>query len=477
MMSLTTMIIGITVLFCVAFLYISNRVKGQASSSFSQYAIGGGTFPLYLVVFTQIATIMGAGNFIGHATSGFTKGISHIPFVIGEQGSKIVFGLLFAGLAGKFTYNTLSGMMHDLIHRDKISKAIVGLLTMSIMLAWLGGQAKGLGYVFEQFTGIDSLPVIIFFNIIFIIYTYLGGIVSVAWTDLIQGIVVVVFSAIFYISAFQPVNWSLAELGTRAIAIAGEDYWSLSNVPVGTILVNFITGCLGALVAQCYWQRCFASKDSKTARNSLLIGGVYCLIAVSLTALVGIVARVLNPGLDPSLAMPWLIMNYTPKFVAATVFALILAAAMSSADSYLNSAAVILVDDIIRPFMKDDSDEKLVKYAKVATIIIGVVACFLSIFAESIIGMFSKAYTMAGGGVAPVLIVGLLWKKDRTKEFTMGTKNSNVTAWGARVGLLSGAIVSLTISILWGVAISAISTIVVSLLTKGTPAKKGTVEA
>lgn len=144
-MSLTTMIIGITVLFCVAFLYISNRVKGQASSSFSQYAIGGGTFPLYLVVFTQIATIMGAGNFIGHATSGFTKGISHIPFVIGEQGSKIVFGLLFAGLAGKFTYNTLSGMMHDLIHRDKISKAIVGLLTMSIMLAWLGGQAKGLG--------------------------------------------------------------------------------------------------------------------------------------------------------------------------------------------------------------------------------------------------------------------------------------------------------------------------------------------
>lgn len=48
------------------------------------YAIGGGALPLYLVLFSDIATIMGAGNFIGHATSGFAKGVSHIPFIIGE---------------------------------------------------------------------------------------------------------------------------------------------------------------------------------------------------------------------------------------------------------------------------------------------------------------------------------------------------------------------------------------------------------
>lgn len=475
-MSLSTIILGITLLFCVVFMYISYKVKDEASSSFSQYAIGGGTFPLYLIVFGQIATIMGAGNFIGHATSGFTNGISHIPFIIGEQGSKVVFALVFAGLAGRFTYNTVSSMMHDLIHRDKISKAIGGLLTMGIMLAWLGGQAKGLGYVFEQFTGINSLPVIIFFNIIFIVYTYMGGIISVAWTDLVQGIIVVIFSALFYFCAFEPVNWSFVELGARATAIAGNNYWNLSNVPIGTIVVNFITGCFGVLAAQCYWQRCFAAKDGKTAKNAMLISSIFVIVAVSLTALVGIVAMVLNPELDPALAMPWLMMNHVPRLITAAVFALILAAAMSSADSYLNSAAVILVEDVIRPFMKEESDEKLVKYAKNSTIIIGVVACILSIYGQSIIGMFSQAYTMAGGGVVPVLIVGLLWKKNKSEEFSMGIKNSKVTVWGARVGLVLGAVISLMVSILWGIAVSIISTILVSLLTKNSSVEENVLE-
>ncbi len=447
-------------------MYISYRVKDQGSSSFAMYAIGGGALPLFLIVFSDIATIMGAGNFIGHATSGFIKGMSHIPFIIGEQGAKIVFALVFAGLAGKFTYNTVSGMMYDLIHRDKVSKAIVGLLTMGIMLAWLGGQAKGLGYVFEQFTGMNPIPVIIFFNIIFIVYTYMGGIVSVVWTDFIQGLIVVVFGVIFYIYALAPVNWNFGELGTRAMAIAGPEYWSLSNVPVGTIIVNFITGCFGVLAAQCYWQRCFAAKDAKTAKRAMLVSGVFVIITVCLTAFVGMTVRVLNPELDPNMAMPWLMLNHVPTFVAAMVFALILAAAMSSADSYLNSAAVLLVEDVVRPFMKEESDEKLVKYAKRATIVIGVVACFLSIYAESIIGMFSYAYTMAGGGVVPVLIVGLLWKKNRKNEFTMGEHNSRVTVWGARVGLVVGAVLSVAVSILWGVAVSFVATIVVSLLTQ-----------
>ena len=137
---LSTIVIIVTLIFCTLFFIVSWRVKDSAASSFAMYAIGGGALPLYLVLFSDIATIMGAGNFIGHATSGFTKGVSHIPFIIGEQGSKIVFALVFAGFAGKFTYITVSDLMYDLLHRDKVSQAITGLLTGSIMLAWLGGQ-------------------------------------------------------------------------------------------------------------------------------------------------------------------------------------------------------------------------------------------------------------------------------------------------------------------------------------------------
>ena len=469
---LTTIVLSVTALFCVVFLVVSWRVKDSAASSFAMYAIGGGTLPLYLILFSDLATIMGAGNFIGHATSGFEKGISHIPFIIGEQGSKIVFALVFAGFAGRFTYITVSDLMYDLLHRDKVTKAITGLLTGSIMLAWLGGQAMGLGYVFQQFTGIDPVPVIIFFNVVFILYTYLGGVLSVVWTDFIQGVIVVLFGLVFYYFALAPVHWNIGELGTRMIAVAGPDFWNLSSVPISTILVNFITGCFGVLAAQVYWQRCFAAKDARIARNAMLISGVVVIILVTLTAFVGMTAKTLNPDLDPSLAMPWLMINHVPTWVVAVVYALVLAAAMSTADSTLNASAIILVNDVIRPFKPETADQQLVTWTRRATIIIGVVACVLALYAESIIDLFAKAYTMAGGGVVPVLVVGLLWKAS-PDPFRAGVKNSKLTPWGVRTAVASGAVVSLFVSILWGILVAATVALLVSCLTTdGTSARR-----
>jgi SSS family solute:Na+ symporter len=461
---LATIIISITLVFCVVFFLVSWRVKDTASTSFAMYAIGGGALPLYLVLFSDIATIMGAGNFIGHATSGFVKGISHIPFIIGEQGSKIVFALIFAGFAGRFVYITISELMFDLLHRDKVTQAITGLLTGSIMLAWLGGQAMGLGYIFEQFTDIDPVPVIIFFNAVFILYTYLGGVLSVVWTDFIQGIIVLVFGFVFYYFALAPMQWDIGVLGDQLTTVAGPEFWDFSTVPIGTIIVNFVTGCFGVLAAQVYWQRCFAAKDARTARTAMLISGVLVIVLVSLTAFVGMTAKALNPDLDPALAMPWLMMNYVPLWVVAVVYSLVLAAAMSSADSLLNASAIIFVNDVVRPFKPDTPDQQLVDWTKKATIVIGVVACALALYAESIIDMFAKAYTMAGGGVVPVLIVGLLWKKSR-QPFKAGEKNSRLTPWGVRIAVVSGAVVSLSLGILWGILVATLLAVFVSLLT------------
>jgi SSS family solute:Na+ symporter len=460
-MSLSVVTWGITIVFCTIFLYISWRVKDQASSSFSAYAIAGGTLPLILVLFTDIATIMGAGNFIGHAAHGFSKGLTHIPFIFGEQGSKIVFALAFAGLAGRFTYNTLSEMMEDLLHRDKVSRALVGLLTGAIMVAWVGGQGKGLGDIFAVFTGANPLPIILFFSAVFIVYTVLGGIYSVVWTDLLQGIIVVVFGVLFYYFALAPVHWSFAELGSRLAQVGARELWAM-NIPFSQIANSFVTGCFGILAAQIYWQRSFAAKDGRTASTAMLISGVLVIVAVSMTAMVGMVAKAINPELNPAHAMPWLMMNYVPMWVTAMVFTLILAAAMSSADSCLNAAAITAVNDVIRPFLPHLSDRELVRYARILTVVIGVFAALAAIYATSIIGLFAKAYTMAGGGVVPVLLVGLVWKKDFRQVFTMGVQNSRLTPWGARVGLVLGAVISLTYGILWGVLVSTVATVLVS---------------
>ncbi|MFZ5943558.1 MAG: sodium:solute symporter family protein [Bacillota bacterium] len=472
-MSLGTIFWIITLVMCGLFLWISLKFKDQASSSFSHYAIGGGTFPMYLIFATQFATIMGVGNFIGHAGKGYSLGLSWLPFILGEQGSKVLFALIFAGIAGRFTYNTVAEMADDLFVRDKWTRALAGLLASCIMIAWVGGQGKAFGNIFNIATGADPTLVIIFFSAVFILYTTLGGMYSVAYTDLIQGIMVLVFGTIFYIMAFQPVNWSMAELGVRLAEVGKAELWSMESVNGLQAFTLFVTASVGVLSAQIYWQRCFAAKDSKTARNGLLFSGVIAIIMVGLTALVGMVVLTLNPNLKPDDAMPWMMLNYMPVWLSAMIFTLILAAGMSSADSNLNSAAVLVVNDLIKPFRPDLDDKALVKLATWFTVIIGVFACVAAIMSSSILGLFSKAYAMTGGGLIPLIIVGFLWKERKDEPFQMGRKNSKVTPWGARIGIISGAILTQITSlgpnrVLIALAVSLVLIVVVSTLTRNT---------
>ncbi|MFZ7102803.1 MAG: sodium:solute symporter family protein [Peptococcaceae bacterium] len=474
-MSLGTIFWIITIAMCGVFLWISLKFKDEAGSSFANYAIGAGSFPIYLIFATQFATIMGVGNFIGHAGSGYSQGLAWLPFILGEQGSKVLFALVFAGIAGKFTYNTVAEMADDLFVRDKWTRALAGLLASCVMIAWVGGQGKAFGNIFNVATGADPIWVIIFFSAVFILYTTLGGIYSVAYTDLIQGILVLVFGTTFYIMAFQPVNWSFAEIGVRLTEMGKAELWSTESVSGLSAFSKFVTASVGVLSAQIYWQRCFAAKDAKTARNGLLFSGVVAVIMVMLTALVGMVIYTMNPNLSPDDAMPWMMMTYMPVWLSAMIFTLILAAGMSSADSNLNSAAVLIVNDLVKPFRPDLKDKDLVKLATWFTVIIGVFACVAALTASSILGLFSKAYAMTGGGLIPLILVGFLWKERKNEPFEMGKKNSKVTPWGARVGIISGAVLTQipalgSNAVLIALVVSAVLIVIVSSVTGTTSA-------
>lgn len=470
-MGLGTWLWIITLAFCGVFLVISFLVRRKATSSYADYLIGGATFPFFLIFFTQFATIMGVGNFVGHASKGYELGLPHLVFVLGEQGSKIIFALVFAGLAGRLSYKTLSEMIDDLLVRDKVTRLLVGLIAMSIMVAWVGGQGKGFGALFKTITGANEIAIILFFSAVFILYTTLGGIYSVAWTDLFQGILVFIFATVFYLAAFKYVDFSFGAMGAKLAEVGKGELWSFRNVDFISLVTKFVTGVIGILAAQIYWQRCFAAKSGRTARNGLLYSGIIAIIMVMLTALVGMIILALNPNLQPGDAMAWFLQNKVPVFVGAVIFALILAAGMSSADSNLNSAAALFVNDVVLPFKKDASDKWLVRFSIIVTAVIGVFAALAAIWAKSIIGLFARAYSLAGGAIVPLLLVGLIWKKNPKDKFAMGTKNSNVTPWGARVGIVAGGVLTQIPAlgpnrVLIALVVSAACVVVVSLLTR-----------
>ncbi|MGN1400121.1 MAG: sodium:solute symporter [Bacillus sp. (in: firmicutes)] len=452
-----------TIVLSLFFLFMSLRFKNKADLSFAHYAIAGGTLPFFLILFTDIATIMGVGNFVGHSSKGYEIGLANIPFVIGEQGAKIIFALLFAGLAARFTYKSIGEMMNDLMLRDRLSRSIIGLLTASIMIAWVGGQAKGMGDLFAIFTGTDPIAMIILFTVVFLIYTSVGGMYSVVWTDLIQGALLIGIAIWFYIQVFAKIDFSFTTLKSR---LADVDSVQLAqmNLSFGEIATLFITGCFGILAAQIYWQRCFAADKPKTASRAMLYSGFVAIIFTCLATLSGLIVKTENPDIAAESAISWLIMEEMTEFAALSFFILVFLAAISSASSLLHAAAVVIVNDLVIPWSKDTNDKKLVGLTRICVLIVGVFSVGAALWADSIIGLFSLAYTMTGGGVVPVLIIGLLWKRNRQDPFSMGMQNSAVSVWGGRIGLVSGAVASLTFGILWGVAISMTLTILFSLL-------------
>ena len=474
-MQMSTIFFILTAIVCGVFMLISWKAGGKANESFSQYAIGGASFGMLLIFFTQFASIMGVSNFFAHAGNAYEQGVGIFAFILGEQGSKIVFALIFAGIIGKFTYNTMPELIDDIIVRDKLTRAMCGILASIIMISCVGSQGKAFGDLFEVFTGSSATPIVILFSAIFIIYTVTGGVYSVVWTDLFQGILCLVVGIIFYIFAFSRVDFSIDVLQLRLAAIGKEDLLSFANMDIGGAVNKFITGLIGVMSFQAYWQRCFGCKTAKTAKKSMLWSGIICLGFVLMTAMVGIIIMTYNQELDANSAMPWFMMNCMPPILCAAIFVLVLCAGMSTADSCLNSSAVLIVNDVIQPFAKKN-DQELVRYAKICTIIIGVASCFCGIYAQTVLSLLSKAYTIAGVGLVPLLTIGMFWK-EKKNEHEMGKCNSKVTAWGARCGIISGIIVSQlpifsNYGAIAGCIVSSIVIVAVSLMTKNVPMEK-----
>lgn len=455
----------------VLYFFIAMRQKSKAELSFSNYAIGGGALPFYLLFFSHFANIMGVGNFMGHAGSAYVNGLPWLVFIIGEQGSKIIFALTFAGMAGKMTYNTFPEMIDDLITRDKITRALCGLLASCIMIAWIGGQGKAFGELFGVFTGANPVPIILFFTAMFVFYTTMGGMLSLVWMDFVQGLICLVFGSIFYIVAFSKIDFSFAVLGARLAEVGKAELFSFAGTNMVSLVTKFVTGCVGILVAQIYWQPCFAARGPKTARRSMLYGGSVAIIMTIFTAIVGLIILTINQDLSQNQAMSWFMLNEVPLIVTVMLFVLVLAAGMSSADSNLNSAAILISNDLVKTFKTDLNDKQMIKLTRTLTVCIGAVAALGGIYASSIMSLFSRAYSMAGAGLVPLLVIGLLWKEESGVEPTMGKKNSKVTPWGSRVGIVVGAILSQVKAlgpnaILIALCASAISIVVVSLATK-----------
>ena len=308
------------------------------------------------------------------------------------------------------------------------SRSVSGLAAVAVLLgtvAYLGAQLQALGVVIEavfgtrELFGAWSLPAAMAIGLVVIVaYSVAGGMVAGVYTDLFQGLLMLLSAAGVFYYALR----SGGGLGEIARDIAASPEFGpafvdpLGNVPVATAVGFFFVFSVGVLGQPHMLHKFYMLRDVASLKwMPAVIGGgqaicvlIWLGIGLAVPALVA--TGRLAPLGSPDEASPAFLLEFTPPILAGLVFAGILAAIMSTADSFVNIAAAALVRDLPRALGREVGDQ--LRWGRVAVVGVAVAAAGVSLLYGDLIALLGTfAFATFGAALAPAVAVGLNWKR------------------------------------------------------------------
>ena len=404
-------------------LWAARRVKNTAD-----FAIAGRGLPLFMIVTTTFATWFGSETVLGIGAK-FAQGnlgtVVEDPF--GAAFCLIFVGMFFAARLYKLTLLTISDY-----YRQRFGKSVEILCSVIIMLSYLGwvaAQVTALGLVFNVLSA-GSITFewgMVIGVVSILIYTLFGGMWSVAVTDFIQMIVLVIGLSIIAVIAGD-----MAGGADKVIAFAqSKDMLRFfpppSEAPVKDMmffLAAAITMMLGSIPQQDVFQRVMSAKDIKAATRGPVIGGFCYLLFAFVPMFLVVAAMVILPEQtaeflkdDPQKILPTLILTKMPLIAQIIFFGALLSAIKSTASATLLAPSVTFVENIYKHFNKHMSDEQTLKAMRVTVLLFAVFVLGYAMASRGtkIYDMVSGAYQVTLVGAFVPLVFGLYWKRATTQ--------------------------------------------------------------
>lgn len=383
--------------------------SGRHQRSLAEYAVANRSFGSLVVFATMAASFIGGGFSIGLAGDVFLVGIVSIIGLWGFSLKEILVAAFIAPRLSRFP-NAIS--VGDIMATNfgKPGKMVTGLFGVILCTGIVGAQVGGMGYVFNVFLGIDQLWGIIIGCGIVISYTTLSGMRGVVITDLFQfailtiGIPLTLVFGILHVGGFDAMT---AAIPAERWAIPGADSTWLG------LLTLILVFALGETLVPPYVQRLCISKDARLAARGTLFASIFSIPFFVVAGAIGLVALAIDPTIDGNLSLPHVAATALPPLVKGLVIAAVIAIVMSSADSFLNSASIAFVNDIVNPLQRTPLSARAgLRLARIATLVIGLASVGFALSIASILDILIYAYTYwAPVVVVPLVATVLGWKK------------------------------------------------------------------
>lgn len=439
-------------------LWVSREKKGHEKNT-EDYFLAGKSLPWWAIGASLIAANISAEQFIGMSGSGFAIGLAIASYEWMAAITLIIVAKYFMPIFIEKKLYTIPEFIE--VRFNKNLKTILAIFWIALFIfvnltsvLFLG--AKAVDTIIGTGDGSMIVYAVIGLGLIAIAYSLYGGLSAVAWTDVVQVIMLVVGGLITSILALDYVTPEGGVLNgiNHIFQVADEKFHMILdrshpeyfNLPGIAVLIG------GMWVANLYYwgfnqyiiQRALAAKSIREAQRGLAFAAFLKLIIPLIVVIPGIVAFVMYtqpegtamiPGvqeaftkLDGSVnydkAYPWLISVFVPVGLKGVVIAALVAAIVSSLASMLNSTSTIFTMDIYKVYIsRDASEKKTVNIGRMTAAGALVIAGFMAPLMGNIPQMFQyiQEYTgLVSPGILAVFLMGLFWKKSTSKAAIIG---------------------------------------------------------
>lgn len=394
--------------------WLGYRATGTSPS---EYFLAGGTLGRVVFPLTMFATLMSAFVFLGSAGFGYVHGFAWFALLGVEALAGIplaVVGLRAWERARANGYLTPTEFLGDTFDSDAVKLSV-----LAVQFAWaipyLAIQATGGGIIFQQLSGGD-IPFVVgalVVTLVTAVYLALGGLRGVAWSDALQGVVMVTFLAGAFVWVLPRVDPGglTRELArsTDLLAPAGNVGFFTPRVWVSFLLMN----TLAVLAYPQLFQRFFAAADEQSFRALLRWWPVVTIVAVLVPVVLGAWGTQLLPSLsNPDAVVPALLGEFAPAWFVGLVLGGALAATMSTADSLTLTLSSLVVHDLVADHIAPGAGARTETWAgRVAAAALLLGGFLLALPRSGTIVELAVYFIQGNALVAPVYLAALYWER------------------------------------------------------------------
>ncbi len=433
---LLAFIIYFIVVSCIAYIGFKITTSKISDEGNTDFILGNRSLNYWLTALSAHASDMSNWLFMAFPAVIFTGGLYYSWIAIG-----LVVGMFLNWhfiapkirvLTEKYGCSTLSSYFEKRFgDRSGVIRIVTGIMSIAFFTIYISAGLKGIGVLLESSFGFPyNLGVFVSIAIVFC-YTFLGGFIAVAWTDLFQGmfllcmIVLVPIYTGFKVGGFSAIYSAAVSKGV-----------SLSLLPDYSML-TFLSGLLLALSWGLGYfgmphvlSKFMGIRDVREMHKSKYVGMTWQIITLSAATFVGLVGIAYFKGglADSESVFIEMVTNLFHPFFSGLILCAILAAIVSTIDSQVLVLASVLTEDFYKNIIHSKaSTNRLLWVYRGGILVVSIISCFIALSEmQTIMGLVFFAWTGLGCSFGPLLVLSIYSKR--------------VNKYGAIAGVLTGGL-------------------------------------